>query len=152
VARQLTKRLSKEFISKIKESKTLVGRKDGKELFRITFNVRIPEYKIGEFVEQNDQVFQVLTIHRKNVKCLNLKTGLKQRFNIEQFNEFKLLGGSELTFDAVLVVESELEVQVLDPESYKTIELIKPKNFILEGDSVKIFKNQDRYYLLPNLE
>jgi hypothetical protein len=62
-----------------------------------------------------------------------------------------ILGGDELIFDAVVVSENAKEVQVLDPENYSTIELIKPQqNFEVNGDSVKILKSQDLILLIPN--
>lgn len=149
-ARQIARRLAKEFAGKIKESSTLIGRKDGKDTYRLTFMVRVPEYKQGDFIELNNRIYQIKRIQSKHVVGLDLKIGTTQSFNHEALSESSLLGGSELIYDAVVVMESAREVQVLDPENYNTLDLIKPQNFQVKNETVKIFKSQDRVFLMPN--
>jgi nonsense-mediated mRNA decay protein 3 len=112
--------------------------------------VRVPEYKQGDFIELNNRIYQIKRIQSKHVVGLDLKTGGTQSFNQEALSESSLLGGSELIYDAVVVMESAREVQVLDPENYNTLDLIKPQNFQVKNETVKIFKSQDRVFLLPN--
>lgn len=152
IARQITKKLASEFAGKIKESSSLIGKKDGKDVFRVTFIVRIPEYRIGDFIRLDDNVYKVLKILQKKVTCQDLKTGQVSFVSHTDSALGTILGGDELIFDAVVVSENTKEVQVLDPENYSTVELIKPQqNFEVNGDSVKIFKSQDMILLIPNL-
>ena len=92
----------------------------------------------------------ILNLFPKHGICLPLKTGQTQKLGLNELATAKVLGGSELTQEAVVVLENPNEVQILDPENYKTVELLKPKNFKVEGDNVKIFKNQETILLIPN--
>jgi nonsense-mediated mRNA decay protein 3 len=149
-ARKIAKKLINEFSGKLKESSKLMGRKDGRDVYRTTFTIRVPEYRAGDFIKINDQIFQVLKIMQKSVTVVRLKTGLTQHFSHDELSQGKLLGGSELTYSAVLVLDKDDEVEVLDPDNYSTIELVKPKNFKLDGETVQIFKDQDNVFLIPN--
>jgi nonsense-mediated mRNA decay protein 3 len=152
LARQITRKLAKEVTGKIKESSSLVGRKEGKEVYRVTFLIRIPEYKINDFIKFNNHIYQVLSFQTKFVTCLDLNTGSKLKLKHSELASKSILGGNELSFDAVVVLETPNEVQVLDPENYKTVDLIKPKNFKVEGETVKIFKHGETCYLIPNIK
>ena len=66
------------------------------------------------------------TIFREEI---NPKTGQKIKFNQKILLNSSTLGGKDLIFEAVVILDSENEVQILDPVNYKTIDLIKPKNF-----------------------
>ena len=150
VAQQIAKRLSKEFLSKIKESSSLIGRKDGREIYRTTYNVRIPEYRVDDFVDLDKRTYQILNIFQKRVLCVDLKTGQTRQISHEAILHGTVLGGGELTNDAVVILDKETEVQILDPDNYQTLELVKPKNFEVKGETVKIFKVDDRILLIPN--
>jgi nonsense-mediated mRNA decay protein 3 len=129
----------------------MVGRKDGHDLHRVTFLVRIPEFRIGDFILLDDQVYRVLKILKRHALSLEINSGKKVKLTHSNINEGTILGGDELIFDAVVVTENIKEVQILDPKNYLTIDLIKPENFSVESDSVKIFKYSDLMYLIPNL-
>jgi len=148
-AKQIAKRLAKEFAGVIKESSTLIGRKEGWDIYRNTYNVRIPEYRPGDFIEVNNQIFQIKELYPKRIIGLDLKTGQTQNIAYDSIIKGKLLGGLELVQDAVVVLDSESEVQVLDPENYRTIDLVKPNNFKVTGDTVKVLKTNDDILLLP---
>ena len=151
IARQISKKIAKELVGKIKESSSLAGRKDGRDQYRVTYNIRVPEYKPGDIVELNNEVYKILKLMPKRVQCLNFRTGQLQRFSVSDLATYTLLGGSELIYEAVVVLETAFEIQILDPDTYKTIELIKPANFEVTGENVMIFKNQDLILLVPNL-
>jgi nonsense-mediated mRNA decay protein 3 len=149
VARQIAKRLVKEFSGKLGESSSLAGRKDGREIHRVTYTIRIPEFKPGDFIKLDGKIFKVIRLTQKRIMCLYLKTGESRGFSHDEVEHGKSLGGNELIHDAVLVLESQNEVQILDPDNYRTVDLVKPKNLKVSGETVKIFKADEDIYLLP---
>ena len=150
-AAQIAKRMVKEFAGKLKESSTLMGRKDGREIYRITYNIRIPKYKPGDFIKLNDRVYNILNFSKKHILGLDVQSGITQTFSHKTLAAGKFLGGSEIIRDAVVVLETDSEVQILDPDNYQTVDLIKPKGFIVNDETVKIIKAEDYIFLLPNL-
>jgi nonsense-mediated mRNA decay protein 3 len=148
-ARQIAKRLIKKFSGKMIESSKLMGRKNGKEVYRLTFNIRVPEVQPGKFVRINNQIYLVTEVKPKRVGLLNLKSLKKQSMSNDKIEKVSILGGSELIFDAVVVIESNSEVQILNPDNMLTIDVIKPDGFVFEGETVKIFKHDEDIFLLP---
>jgi nonsense-mediated mRNA decay protein 3 len=58
----VSRALSQAFGGTIKESHKLVGRKEGKDVYRTTYSVRLSDFRIGDFVRVDKQVFQVKKI------------------------------------------------------------------------------------------
>jgi len=61
----------------------------------------------------------------------------------------KVVGRKEDIIEAVVLTETDREVQVMHPSSFKVFDLRKPPKFERKGDTVKIFQNDEEYYLLP---
>ena len=104
---------------------------------------------MGDFVKCEKQILIIKKIHKKTIECKSLPTGQKTKLEHSSISSCSILGSSELIFDAVVVLDSAKEVQVLDPDNYRTIELLKPKDFKVNGETVRIFKYQDQIYLIP---
>jgi nonsense-mediated mRNA decay protein 3 len=150
IARQIAKQLSNIFSGNLKESRSLAGRKDGREIYRITCTVRLPEYKQGDFMKVDNRIYKIVRLFPKRAQSFDLKTGQTRNLNHDELSKGDILGGDELVYDAVVLTNTKSEVQIMDPVNYKTVDLIKPKNFEVDGDSVKIFRDEEDIYLLPN--
>jgi len=72
ISRQIVKKLGGVF----SESKKLYGRKDGREIYRVSFSVRLPGYKQGEIVELGYNVISIeKVIEGKGMEGVDTKTG-----------------------------------------------------------------------------
>ncbi|MGB7532430.1 MAG: NMD3-related protein [Halobacteriota archaeon] len=72
VSRQIVKKLGGGF----SESRKLYGRKDGRNVYRVSFSVRLPAFKEGEKVEIGDKVFSVVKVRKeKGIECVDVATG-----------------------------------------------------------------------------
>ncbi|WP_455393280.1 60S ribosomal export protein NMD3 [[Eubacterium] cellulosolvens] len=149
VARQIAKRLAKEFAGKLKESSTMVGRKDGRDTYRFTHTVRIPQVKSGDFIKLDNRIYIVRKLNQRRISCIDVETGEARSFSHETLALGRVLGGDELTFDAVVIMENDREVQILDPENFRTVDLVKPKNFIVSGETVRVLKADEDIFLIP---
>ena len=72
VSRQIVKKLGGGF----SESRKLYGRKDGRNVYRVSFSVRLPAFTEGEKVEIGDKVFLVEKVRKeKGIECVDVATG-----------------------------------------------------------------------------
>jgi len=72
VSRQIVKKLGGVF----SESRKLYGKKDGRNIYRVSFSVRLPAFMEGEKVEIGDKVFSVEKVRKeKGIECVDVATG-----------------------------------------------------------------------------
>jgi nonsense-mediated mRNA decay protein 3 len=50
-AKKVAEELCRRYGATLKESPHIVGRKDGKDVYRMTYSVRLPDYRVGDVVE-----------------------------------------------------------------------------------------------------
>ncbi len=146
--RTLSRELANEFGGEVKESHKLMGKKDGKDVYRTTYSVRTSDYRIGDFLLLEDKVLKVLNISSNRVLLKSLESWEKISLGFNKLNEAKILGGEEIVKDMVVVSKSVMEVQVLDPDTLKTVDVILPENFEVVDEHVKVVKWDESYFLV----
>ncbi len=146
--RNLAKTLAGSFSGKTSSHPSFAGHKDGHGIYRTTFLVKIPRYRKGDIVEVNKKIVKVLGFKTSKVTVLDLAEGLKIYLKPAEFQNAKLIGNDELLQDAVVISETKRELQILDPDTYKTIDVVKPRNFKCVGDTVKIIKYGENVFLM----
>ncbi len=149
LGKQICGAITDVFGGRFSESPKLVGQKNGEDLYRITFALRLPEFVRGDIISVDDTVIEVQSCG-KHVSGIDLETG--RRF-IENFNdllEVKKLGRRQDAVLAVLVAEEDNVIQVLDPETYETVTVKRPEFLSAEpGDEIKVIKTAKGIYVLP---
>src|SRR5438552_1800820 len=73
--RMLAKAIANEYGGKINEHHKIVGQKDGLDLVRMTFAVRLPEYRAGDIVVLKDGAGVVTSVGAKTVQVADLRSG-----------------------------------------------------------------------------
>ncbi|MCK4717112.1 MAG: hypothetical protein KAT70_00475, partial [Thermoplasmata archaeon] len=114
----LSRELAKRTGAIIKESPTLAGKKDGRDIYRVTYSVRLPPFKKGDYILLNGEVYRVNRVTKDKIDAFLLKRGEAKRLKRDVDDKAMLLGGEEIIQEAVVVFENEKEVQLLDPETY----------------------------------
>lgn len=144
----ISKELAHEFGGEIKESHKLVGKKEGRDIYRTTYAVRALGYRSGDFIQFEGKVLRVLKLSTDKALLRTLDTGENISLKPKKLEEAKLLGGNEIVKDMVVVSKSEKEIQVLDPETLKTVDVVLPVDFEIIGESVKAVKCEVGYFLV----
>ena len=74
--RRISKRIVKKFGGSSSESQKLYGRKDGRNVYRVSFSVRLPGLKEGETVAIRDTVISIEhVIEGKGIEGVDIETG-----------------------------------------------------------------------------
>jgi nonsense-mediated mRNA decay protein 3 len=144
--------ICKEVISELggtsSESPNLFTRKDGKDVYRITFALRLPEFMPGDIIEFGENVIEVRKFG-KNVTGTNLISGSKYLSKPDEIQDAKLVGRREDAVRTVVVATEDDELMVLDPENYETVTIKKPLLFSAEaGDEVPAIKTSNGIVVL----
>jgi nonsense-mediated mRNA decay protein 3 len=146
--RNLAKLIAVKFGGKISSHPSFAGHKDGHGIYRTTFLVKLPKFRKNDFIEVEGKIIKILEYKTTKIPVIDLITGIKIFIKPKDIQNGKLIGRDEIIQDAVVVAESKKELQILDPDTYKTIDVIKPRNFKLKGDSVRIVKYKGSIFLL----
>jgi len=87
ISRQIVKKLGGGF----SESRKLYGRKDGRNVYRVSFSVRLPAFTEGEKVEIGDKVFSVVKVRKeKGIACVDVNTGERTFLKKKETNKARL--------------------------------------------------------------
>lgn len=149
VGRTIAHHIADQYAAEVKETAKLVTQKQGKDLYRVTFLVRLPAYRFGDIVVYEKKIYLVGALRSNSTKLTDLKTTQGFTVSNNDMIEAKVIGRKEDLLEAVIVNETDREVQVMHPTSFKIFELKKPPKFVKKGDTVKVFQYNDEYYLLP---
>ena len=147
----MSKKLASEFGGNVKESGELMGKKDGKDVYRMTYAVRLIGFRAGEFLQMDEQTFQVRKISSDGILLRALESGSDFWFSSADLEKAKSLGGPEMIKEMVVVSRGKNEIQVLDPDNLRTIDVVLPKGYDASSESVKILKCELGYFFVEDV-
>ncbi len=149
-AKQLSRSITEELGGSFRESPKLVGKKDGKNVYRVAFSLRLPRFTSGSIVSHNGHVFEFHVVRQKKVVATDLQTGEEYSLNIRDLARAELLGSRADARESVLVSVTDAEVQLLDPDTFATISILRPK-FVTDsaGGEVLAIKTTMGVFILP---
>ena len=151
-AKAISRALAGIFGGRITESSKLAGAKLGKELHRVTFLVRLPGLKEGDFARLGETVFLVTHAGPKGISAMDLATGTTILAGEKELEAAKRLGGPEISQEAVVLQARRPEVQIMDPASFKPVSIVAPEWFWKMQnvpESVRVLKNGEETFLVP---
>jgi nonsense-mediated mRNA decay protein 3 len=150
VARQVVTELGGAFSA----SETLLTEDgDGNEVYRVTYAVRLPPYRPGEVIDPGDGDGPVLVRSvRGNLKGIRLATGREFEAPLgegDDPNARRLGRRADARPTALVTVEDDHAVQVLDPETFEATTVARPSYLDPEADEVLVLKSRAGLYVLP---
>ena len=146
-ARQASRAIIDGLGGTVLEAPKLVGAKMGKDLYRITFAVRLPNIVAGDIVKMRGRVVLVERLGKK-VAGTDLATG--QATSAPEDVPLEKIADRSEAVKTVLVSEDADTVQVLDPVTYAAITIRRPA-FLKRapGEEVWAVKTPEGVFLLP---
>ncbi len=149
LGRSITKELAAMYAAETKESSSLVGKREGKDVYRITFLVRLPAYRIHDIVSYHGRIYWVEGISAQSTRLRGLSDHSSVTFSNDDLKAAKVRGREEDIMEAVLVSQTDQEVQLLHPMNYATVEVKKPPGYSAMDDVVSVFCFEEELYLVP---
>ena len=149
-ARTLAKELQDSFCAEFKESSSLWGRRDGKDIYRMTYLVRLPGFGKGDIVLHGGREYYVRGLSKGVVHGFDLVTGEERAIKIKDSDACALSMDKSRVLKALVISESARELQMLDPETNAPIEVKKPGGFSRKGEQVRLVKTKRGVYVLSD--
>ena len=149
LGKAITKELGDAFCAETKESPKLVGQTtDGQDMYRLTYLVRLPDFKVGDVVTFQGAYYLLSRLNGTGGKILNLADFRERSVRRSDMTSVRLYERSEDLREATVVSTSGSEIQVLDPSNYSTVDLRVPEGAEI-GDSVRVVSIDDVLYMVP---
>ncbi len=142
IGKKISRLIADELGGKIIESKKIHTRKDGQDVYRFTYAVRLPAYRKGDIVEENGRICVVMS--QKLGKAVSIDSG--ETVNLRNP---KLIARRDEIMESVVVSCDEFVVEVLHPITQQVVQAIKPKIDLKPGDTVFVFEHGERIYVIP---
>jgi nonsense-mediated mRNA decay protein 3 len=149
LAHTIAKKIQETYGGEIKQSAKNVGMKDSKQVYRMTYLVRVPSYKTGDFISIHSRFFRISSLHGTKIHVIDLFTWEESVIEEKELKNVKIIGGKERIKDMILVSQTKDEVQVMDPQSYKMYELPKPEPFFYKAKEILVVILNNDLFLLP---
>ncbi|MFA7563000.1 MAG: 60S ribosomal export protein NMD3 [Methanoculleus sp.] len=139
IARAITGALGGRFTTHPK----LVGEKDGKALYRITYSIRLPFYQKGDVVVARGGYFEVRDIDGHRLRVFDLAAGAAR--TLAESEVERRIGNVREAESALVVFTQPGIVGLMDPKTYRTRELnAVPWTFPLEGQPIRVLRDEEQ--------
>ncbi|MGB4732071.1 MAG: 60S ribosomal export protein NMD3 [Candidatus Methanoculleus thermohydrogenotrophicum] len=144
IARMITGALGGRYTTHPK----LVGEKDGKALYRITYSIRLPYYQKGDVVVSRGDYFEVREIERQQrLRVFDLQTGVARTLTEAEVE--RRIGNVREAESALVVFTQPNVVGLMDPKTYQTRELdAVPWMFLVEGQPTRVLRDEEQDRLI----
>ena len=136
----ISHKITKEFGGRVTTHPKLVGEKAGKPLYRVTYLVRLPCYRKGDVVFFDRKYYEVRGADKGGFWLFDLTDGTS---SFIQQEGGRLIGNIRDAENAMVAYLDGDVAGLLDPETYKNIELQVPKWLeFTSGEEVRILRDR----------
>lgn len=149
-ARSIAREIQNSMCAEYKESSSLWGRRDGKDIYRMTFMVRFLGFAPGDVIEHDSALYYVTGMSRGMVRGVEISKGEERAIRVKEPGECSLVRPKGEILKAVVVADVGEELQVLDPETMKTLDVRKPPGFSRKGEQVRLVKTKAGPFILSD--
>jgi len=149
LGRGLVKVLGDDYCAETNESAKLVGQtRDGLDMYRVSYLVRIPEFHVGDIVRYQKHYYVLKRVSSTGGRLLSLRNFTEMPLRRKNMPELKVFAKSEDLEKADIISRSGREIQVMDPADYSTKDILVPEDAEI-GDSVRVVRIDRALYYVP---
>lgn len=145
-ARMIAKGIVTEHGGVITDHAKMVGAKDGNTLYRVTFLLRLPEYRVNDLVRFGEDPPELVTaVSPKQATVRDVFT-MKPRTVTADRMDRAVVYRVEEAKDAIIVNRGATEFDMLDPWTYATIPMRAPQDVPPTAETIPVIKVDGQLY------
>jgi nonsense-mediated mRNA decay protein 3 len=142
-ARAVSRVVADKLGATVEEHAKLSGRREGEDIYRVTFLVRIRLFAPGDFGVVGEEPVQFQSAARGRAHVVRLSDRGTDKVDEETLTR---LGGVEVLQEAVVVSQDAAHLQLLDPVTLRTVDVPRPAG-AEAAETVWVLRHEDRLYL-----
>jgi nonsense-mediated mRNA decay protein 3 len=121
----------------------LVGEKNGRQLFRVTYSVRLPRFQKNDVIKIRSRYYEVQRVESHHLQTIDLRDGTAK--SVREDDIEKLIGNSRNAEPALVVFADGKTMGILDPASSRTREYPQVKWLeVRNGDQIRFLRDGDQ--------
>ena len=121
----------------------LVGEKNGRQLFRVTYSVRLPRFQKNDVIRIRNRYYEVLRVESHHLQTIDLRDGTTK--SIREDDVEKIISNSRNAEPALVVFADGKNMGIMDPFSNHTSEYPQLKWLEVQtGDHVRLLRDGDQ--------
>jgi nonsense-mediated mRNA decay protein 3 len=125
----------------------LVGEKAGRQLFRITYLVKLPRYRKNDVVKVGSRYYEVDYVESNHIKTTDLIDGSSK--SVREADVAKLIGNSRDAESGLVAYADGKTIGIMDPQTHKTVEFQQQKHLIVEaGQHLRLLRDGDQLVII----
>ena len=126
----------------------LVGERDGKKLYRVTYAIRLPCYQKGDVVLMERRYYEIRDMEKAQMKVFDLKDGTMR--TVREDCSTRPIGNVRDAVNCLCAYIDGPVAGILDPDTYTTREVAAHTWLHLaEGSYVRVLKDTEHDRLVP---
>lgn len=146
----IIKRVQERFGGDIHVSSKNVGMKDGKQVYRYTYLLRLLPFERDDVFKLHDEYFIVLNVHGTQLHIMKLQDHSDSFVKSSDVSQGIFIDTAEkLSFTPILVNKTKTELQLMHPKSYSIFIIKKPSEHIMFSDDITILQINEHYFIKP---
>jgi nonsense-mediated mRNA decay protein 3 len=148
----IVKKLQETYGGYITTSSKNIGMKDGRQIYRDTYLLRLLPFDVEDILRINGVYFFVEKISKNTIHLFNLEKDEHSIHEASDIEDAIVFSGKDFIKDMIVVNQKEHEVQVMDQKSYRIYVVRKSKNQDVVTDILPIlFIDEEHIYLYPSI-
>ncbi len=96
----------------------LVGEKNGRQLFRITYSVRLPRFQKNDVIKIRNRYYEIIRVESHHVQAIDLRDGTAK--SVREDDVEKIIGNSRNAESGFVVFADGKNMGILDPATSRT--------------------------------
>lgn len=125
----------------------LVGEKNGRQLFRITYSVRLPRFQKHDVVRIRNGYAEVVQVEAHHLRVFSYADGMIRA--VQETEVDRIIGNARDAQDAMVAYTDQGVIGIIDPESSRTRECRAGRHpAVTAGQHVRVLRDGDQLVLL----
>ncbi len=125
----------------------LVGEKDGRTLYRITYSIRLPFYQKGDIVVSGKRYYEIRGVDTQHLTVFDLATGIPK--TLREADITRRIGNIRDAESAIVAFTQGNTIGLLDPKTYATREMnAVPWLTVAEGVPIRVVRDEEQENLI----
>jgi nonsense-mediated mRNA decay protein 3 len=121
----------------------LVGEKNGRQLFRVTYSVRLPRFQKNDVIKIKNRDYEILRVESGHLQTIDLKDGTTKSIREDAIG--KIIGNSRSAEPGLVVFADGKNMGIMDPVNSRTREYPQLKWLeIHAGDHIRLLRDDDQ--------